>query len=62
MDRIRWALTGAGGLAMRWSGTEARFSKDWRWGIRWYHRAVYGQICTFGSNIIADGGDWPYIP
>ena len=45
---------------MRLLNLSYRFPKDYRWGITRYHRAVYFLVCTFGSNIIADGGDWPY--
>ena len=62
MQRIRDGLTTAVGLIMRWTGTGFRFSKDWRWGVRWYHRAVYSLICTFGANIVADGGIWDTRP
>ena len=59
MGRVRWMLTIAVGYALRL--TPFRFSKEWRWGVKWYHRFVYSIICTFGSNIVADGGEWKYI-
>ncbi len=34
-----------------------RFSREYRWGVTWYHRAVYATICTFLSNVVADGCD-----
>ena len=57
--KLRWLLTYAVGLFMRWTHTDFRFSKDYRWGITAYHRAVYATICTFGANIVADGRHWP---
>lgn len=58
---LRWMLTQAVGRTMRVMGTEFRFSKDYRWGVTWYHRTVYAVICTFGANIVADGESFPYI-
>ena len=58
---VKWMLTQIVGQVMRLTGIKARFSKDYRWGITRYHRAVYALICTFGCNIIADGGEWPLI-
>lgn len=52
--KTRNILTWLFGHAMRLSGTKFRFSKDWRWGVYWYHRLVYACICTFECNLIAD--------
>ena len=57
----RWIATQAVGQLMKLIGIQARFSKDWRHGTTAYHRLVYSMICTFGCNIIADGGKWPLI-
>ena len=54
----RWALTVIVGQALKL--TRFRFSKDYRWGVSAYHRLVYRCICTFGSNIVADGGKWSF--
>ena len=35
--------------------TTFRFSKDYRWGVTFLHRAVYATICTFLCNLVADG-------
>ena len=56
---IRWTLTVLTGRMMRVLRTDVRFSKDYRWGTTRFHRFVYALICTFGANIIADGGEFP---
>ena len=33
--------------------TGFRFSKDYRWGVSRYHRAVYAMVDTVGANWIA---------
>lgn len=57
-DTPRWLLTIIVGRSIAF--TSFRFSKDYRWGTTTYHKFVYSCICTFGSNIVADGGQWPF--
>jgi hypothetical protein len=35
--------------------TGFRFSKDYRWGVSRYHRAIYAVCDTLRANLIADG-------
>ncbi len=37
--------------------TGFRFSKDYRWGKTFFHRAVYAMVSTVGANYLADSAD-----
>lgn len=34
--------------------TGFRFSKDYRWGVSAFHRAVYACVNTVSANLLAD--------
>lgn len=41
------------GYILKWSGTEWRFSKEYRWGTTPWKRFVYRCVDTVGANHIA---------
>jgi hypothetical protein len=42
-------------IAPTLKATGFRFSKDYRWGTTWYHRAVYRLVNVVLANLKAEG-------
>lgn len=51
--RIRNIVAALTGLVIR--HTDFRFSKDYRWGVSRFHRAVYACCNTVAANYVANG-------